>query len=439
MKRPRLARATAALTALVLAAGTTAACGSGDDGGGGGASAPGVTDTTVTIGSHQPLTGPAAPGYSANSAASKAFFDHVNANGGVHGRKIVYRYVDDVYNPTQTVGVVQRLVLRDKVFAIFNGLGTPTHSKVVGYLNAQRVPDLFVASGCGCWDQPKRHPQTFGWQVDYVREGKILGDHVRRAFAGRKVAYFYQNDDFGQDGVKGLDRYIPASQVVTRQSYQPGGTDVGAQVQAIAQSKADVVVLFSIPTYTALFRLAALKLGYRPQMVVSNVGSDPVTLTGLLESHAKRGGAQVEGNPLIQGIITDAYLSAPGSDDSWIRLFRQIHRQYIPKLPFNGNIIYGMSVAYTFVQALQAAGPHPTRKSLVEALEKSKFTGPGLVPFAYSKDSHAGYTGAQIGVIKGDTVVLQGQPMTTDAGDGPIQPYTGGQPQAPANGIPPRN
>ncbi|GLW66490.1 ABC transporter substrate-binding protein [Actinomadura rubrobrunea] len=438
MKRPRLARATAALTALALAASATAACGSGDGGGGDRASAPGVTATTVTIGSHQPLTGPAAPGYSANSAASKAFFDYVNANGGIHGRKIVYKYVDDVYNPTQTVGVVQKLVLQDKVFAIFNGLGTPTHSKVVGYLNAQRVPDLFVASGCGCWDQPDKHPYTFGWQVDYVREGKILGEHVRRAFPGKKIAYFYQNDDFGQDGVKGLDKYIPASQVVTRQSYQPGGTDVSAQVQAIAQSKADVVVLFTIPTYTALFRLAALKLGYSPQLVVSNVGSDPVTLTGLLESYAKRGGTKVKGSPLIQGIITDAYLSAPGSDDSWIRLFRKIHQQYIPQLPFNGNIIYGMSVAYTFVQALQAAGPNPTRKSLIEALEKSQFRGPGLVPFAYSKQSHAGYIGAQIGVIKGDTVVLQGQPLTTDAGDGPIRPYTGGQPEAPANGIPPQ-
>ncbi|MBC6461307.1 ABC transporter substrate-binding protein [Actinomadura sp. HBU206391] len=438
MKRPGVLRT---LAVLVTAAVTATACGSGDDEGkggqSGGGSAPGVTATTVTIGSHQPLTGPAAPGYSANSAASKAYFDYINESGGINGRKIVYKVVDDVYNPTQTVDVVHRLVLQDKVFAIFNGLGTPTHTKVLDYLNAQRVPDLFVASGCGCWDQPKKNPYTFGWQPDYIREGKILGQHIKEKFAGKKVAYFYQNDDFGQDGLKGLDKYVPASQVVARQSYQPGGTDVGAQAQAIAQSKADVVVLFTIPTYTALFRLAALKLNYKPQIIVSNVGSDPITLTSLLESYAKQGGTELEGNPLIQGIITNSYLPAPGAkDNTWTELFRKIHAKYIPNLPFNGNIIYGMSAAYTFAQALKAAGPNPTRKGVVDALESSKFTGPGLVPFAYSKDSHSGYIGAQIGRIKGTSIVVEGQPLTTDAGDGPIQPSTVQQPSAPANGVP---
>src|SRR3954468_19694543 len=143
-------RMIAGLAALTL---VVAGCGSGSKDSGGGknkASAPGITATTVTIGSHQPLTGPAAPGYSEISPSSKAYFDYVNAGGGINGRKIVYKYVDDAYNPTTTVDVVHRLVLQDKVFAIFNGLGTPTHTKVVDYLNAQRVPDLFVASGCGC-------------------------------------------------------------------------------------------------------------------------------------------------------------------------------------------------------------------------------------------------------------------------------------------------
>src|SRR5256885_9684930 len=290
-------------------------------GGGGSSSSEGVTKTTITIGSHQPLTGPAAPGYSEISPASKAYFDYVNANGGVNGRKIIYKYVDDVYNPTQTVDVVHRLVLQDKVFAIFNGLGTPTHTKVVDYLNAQRVPDLFVASGCGCWDQPAQHPYTFGWQTDYIREGKILGQYLKQNFAGKKFAYFYQNDDFGQDGVKGLDMYIPKAQVVSRQSYQPTNTDVSPQAQATASPKADVVVLFSIPAFTALFRLASLKLGYKPQLAVSNVGSDPTTLTGLLENFAKRGGTKLTGNPLIHWIITDSYASPAGeTSHSWTQL-----------------------------------------------------------------------------------------------------------------------
>jgi ABC-type branched-subunit amino acid transport system substrate-binding protein len=432
-----ITRMIAGLAALTL---VVAGCGSGSKDTGGGqnkASAPGVTATTVTIGSHQPLTGPAAPGYGEISPASKAYFDYVNANGGINGRKIIYKYIDDAYNPTTTVDVVHRLVLQDKVFAIFNGLGTPTHTKVVDYLNAQRVPDLFVASGCQCWDQAAKHPYTFGWQTDYVREGKILGQYLKQNFAGKKIAYFYQNDDFGQDGVKGLDMYVPANQVVKRESYEPTNTDVSPQVQAIAAAKADVVVLFSIPAFTALFRLASLKLNYKPQLAVSNVGSDPMTLTGLLENFAKQGGAQLKGNPLIQGIITDAYASPAGDTlNSWIQLFKKIHDTYIPNQPFDGNTTYGMAAAYTFVQALQAAGRNPTRKALVDAVEKGGFSGAGLVPFAFSKDSHAGYAGAQIGVINGNTIVLSGKPMTTDDGSGPIQEYTNPQPQAPANGIP---
>ena len=106
----------------------------------------------------------------------------------MYGRKIVYKYLDDGYNPTTTASVVRQLVLQDNVYAIFNGLGTPTHLAAVSFLNAQKVPDVFVASGCDCWSDPK-YPETFGWQLDYVREGKILGQYVKQHFAGKKVAY----------------------------------------------------------------------------------------------------------------------------------------------------------------------------------------------------------------------------------------------------------
>ena len=192
------------------------------------ASAPGITATTITIGSHQPLTGPAAPGYSEIAPASAAYFNYVNAHGGVYGRKIVYKYLNDGYNPTTTAQVVRQLVLQDNVYAIFNGLGTPTHLAVLSYLNAQKVPDVFVASGCDCWDAPTADPETFGWQLDYIREGKILGQYVAKHFAGKKIGYFYQDDEFGMDGVKGLDDEIPKSMVVSRQSYVDTNVNVGA-------------------------------------------------------------------------------------------------------------------------------------------------------------------------------------------------------------------
>src|SRR6516165_6264552 len=124
------------------------------------ASAPGITATTITVGSHQPLTGPAAPGYSEIAPAANAYFSYVNANGGVYGRKIVYKYLDDGYDPTKTASVVHQLVLQDNVYAIFNGLGTPTHLATVSFLNAQKVPDVFVASGCECWNDTSKYPQT---------------------------------------------------------------------------------------------------------------------------------------------------------------------------------------------------------------------------------------------------------------------------------------
>ena len=138
--------------------GALGACGSS----GGGSAAPGVTDTTITLGTHQPLTGPAAAGYSSIAPATKAYFDYVNDKGGVNGRKIKYLIKDDGYNPANTQKVVRELVLKDKVFAILNGLGTPTHTGVLGFLKTNKVPDLFVASGSRSWNQPTKYPDTFG-------------------------------------------------------------------------------------------------------------------------------------------------------------------------------------------------------------------------------------------------------------------------------------
>ena len=131
------------------------------------------------------------------------------------------------------------------MYAIFDGLGTPTHLAVVKYLNSSKVPDVFVASGCECWNATSTAPYTTGWQIDYVREGKILGNYIKQHFAGKKIGYFYQDDEFGQDGVKGLDDEIPKSQVVARQSYNPAVTNVAPQVTALKAAGAQVVVSFS--------------------------------------------------------------------------------------------------------------------------------------------------------------------------------------------------
>ena len=402
------------------------------------ASAPGITATTITIGSHQPLTGVAAPGYDEIAPASNAYFKYVNAHGGIYGRKIVYKYLNDQYDPTITSTVVHQLVLQDNVYAIFNGLGTPTHLAVAPYLNAQKVPDLFVASGCECWNDTSKLPYTFGWQLDYVREGKILGNYIKQHFAGKKIGYFYQDDEFGQDGVKGLNYEIPKSQVVASESYNPAVTNVAPQVTALKAAGAQVVVSFSVPAFTALLQLTSLKLSFSPQLVVSDVGSDPITLAGLLESFAKQGGATVSGNTLTQGIITDGYLPSLGdTNNTWIKLFTKIHSQYIPKLPMDGNVAYGLAAGYAFVQAMLKAGRNPTRQDVVNAINGGLSQGPSVAPYAYTASNHDGITGAYMAEVKNGALVPTGPVQVTDTSPtGAITTYTGTQAAAPASGIP---
>src|SRR5262252_7725261 len=428
---------TLAVAAVVVGALIAAGCGSSSSGGGGSAaSVPGITKTQILIGSHQPLTGPAAPGYSEIAPAANAYFQYVNAHGGIYGRKIKYTYLDDGYDPSKTASVVRQLVLQDSVYAIFNGLGTPTHLAVVKYLNSAKIPDVFVASGCDCW--ATGYPQTFGWQLDYIREGKILGAYVKQHFAGKKIGFFYQNDEFGLDGVKGLSYEIPASQIVAKQSYVPTNVNIGPAVAALKAAGAQVVVSFAIPAFNALFKLASLKLSFNPTLVASNVGTDPATLGGLLEAYAKQGGAKVNGNQLTQGIITDGYLPTLGNTgNSWIALFKKVHDTYDAKAPFDGNVLYGMAAAYTFVQAMVKAGKNPTRAGVVKAVEGGLPQGASVAPYNYSMTDHGGISGAYIGVIKNGALVQQGPVWTTDTTPtGAVTQFSGTQPAAPASGMP---
>jgi ABC-type branched-subunit amino acid transport system substrate-binding protein len=398
-------------------------------------SVPGVSSTSVTFGTHQPLTGPAAPGYSEIAPASQAFFNYLNAQGGINGRKINLIVKNDEYNPTRTVTVTHELVLNDNVFGIFEGLGTPTHTKVVGFLNSSKIPDMFVASGCACWDNGTAQPYTFGWQPNYTIEGKILGQYIKQHFAGKKVGVFYQDDDFCTGGLSGLKIELPATQIVSAQPYQPGVTNVAPQITALKAAGAEVLVDFTVPIYTALGQLTSFTLGYKPQLVVSNVGIDPTTVGGLLKTFSK-GKA---GTELIEGAITDGYLPSPTeTSNPWIQLFMKVHAQYDSSAPFDGNVEYGMANAYTLAQSLELAGKNLTREDLVNAVNEkgSQLSGPGLVPFRYSKTVHGGYGGAEMGQVRNGKIVLFGGPLVTEpTSSSPITPYTTAQPAPPSSGV----
>jgi ABC-type branched-subunit amino acid transport system substrate-binding protein len=409
-----------------LAVGAVAAMVGAACGGGGSsspsASAPGVTASTITIGSHQPLTGPVAPGYSEIAPAAKAMFDYINSKGGVNGRKITYTYEDDAYNPTQTATVVRKLVLQDNVFAIFNGLGTPTHEQVEPFLNSEKIPDLFVASGNTGWNNPGKYPYTTGYQTNYEIEGRILGKYIHDTFGGQKVGYLLQNDDVGQGGKSGLDKEVPAGDVASKQNYDVSAlaSGLGNQMAALQAAGAKVVAGFAVPAALALALLAAAQIGYHPQWVVSSIDASVSTLAGLLTSFSK-GKATAA---LLQGIITASYL--PSDSDTanpWIQLYKKIHDQFDTGEPFDANTVYGMSVAYNFYQLLQKAGTKLTRQGLLNAANGANLSGPGLLPLTFSSSDHRGYEGEQMAKFDQGKVVLFG-PVFKAIETGSISTYT---------------
>ncbi|GGN55601.1 ABC transporter substrate-binding protein [Actinoplanes lobatus] len=415
--------ATAALAVVLLA---TAGCtNEGGGSGSSGASVPGVTDSEIVVGTHMPLTGPAAAGYSKIAPATKAYFDYVNANGGVHGRKISYKIKDDGYNPANTQTVVRELVLQDKVFAILNGLGTPTHTGVLDFLKTNRVPDLFVASGSRSWNQPDKYPGTFGFNPDYTVEGKILGTYVKENLAGKKTCFLGQDDDFGRDSLAGIEKVL--GPVAAKESYVTSNPNVGPQMGALKAAGCEVVVLATVPGFTALSIGTAAKIAFKPQFVVSNVGADPTTVGKTLGAAA----------PLMEGLVATNYLPLNNDDaNPWIQLFKKVNAAHNGNAEFDNNIVYGMSVGYLFVQALQAAGKDLTREKIIEAVQKNGFQGPGTVPLRFSAQDHSGYGGEQLTKIQGGKAVYFGTPYTTDDKDGPVAPYTGQAVAPPQSGVP---
>ncbi|MBB5872640.1 ABC-type branched-subunit amino acid transport system substrate-binding protein [Allocatelliglobosispora scoriae] len=424
----RSARRGLALAASLTLLVAIAACSSDGDTPGTSAPVPGVTDTEIVVGTHQPLTGPASGGYSKISPATKAYFDYVNAAGGVNGRKITYKVMDDGYNPATTQTAVRQLVLQDKVFAILNGLGTPTHTGVLDFLKTNRVPDLFVASGSRSWDQPDKYPGTFGFQPDYTVEGKILANHVKANFAGQKTCFFGQNDDFGRDSLAGVTKILGADGVAAKQEYVVTNTNIGPQIGALKAAGCQVVILATVPGFTALSLGTAARLAFRPQWIVSSVGGDYTTLAKTLGD---------AGKPLLEGLTGANYLpAASDTGNPWIQLFQKINKEHNGDAPFDGNIIYGMSVGYLFVQALLAAGKDLTREGIIAAVEKGGFKGPGLAPFLFAKGDHSGYGGMRMMKVTAGVQSYFGPTFKTDEAEAPVTEYADPAVTPPTSGVP---
>jgi ABC-type branched-subunit amino acid transport system substrate-binding protein len=243
--------------------------------------------------------------------------------------------------------------------------------------------------------------------------------------AGKKVCFLGQDDDFGRDALAGIEKIL--GPVAAKQSYVTSNPNVGPQMGALKQAGCQVVMLATVPGFTALSLGTAAKIAFKPQFVVSQVGADLGTLTKQLGAAA----------PLTEGLISDNYLPLSNDDaNPWIQLYKKVNAAHNGNAEFDNNIVYGMSVGYLFVQSLQAAGKDLTREGLISAIEKNGFQGPGLAPLRFSADDHSGYGGMQLSKVEGGKQTYFGQPFETDEGDGPVAAYTTPPAAPPANGIP---
>src|SRR5438477_4971527 len=334
---------------------------------------PGVTARTILLEGTYPLSGPAS-GYAPIPAAMKAFFSYVNAQGGVNHRQIVFKYSDDGYNPAKPVQLTQQFVGQDHAFALVGGLGTEPQTAVRQYLNQNKVPQLFVSTGATTFDRDyTTYPWTIGWQPDYEAEGAIYGKYVVAQRPNAKIGVLYQNDDYGQDYLRGFKAGLGShqSQIVTAQPYDLSATTPPAvQMAKIKASGADTLVLFATPTPTIQAYVIGTKLGYKPAHVITN----SVSATDPFLTIAEQSGSNIVEGSLSVGYLLDPsnpiYNKQPG-----MKLYRAIMAKYAPKSNANDPVnLYGVAKAWNTVQVLKAAGKDLTRAGLMSAARKMSFT-----------------------------------------------------------------
>jgi branched-chain amino acid transport system substrate-binding protein len=373
------------LALALLAAGALALPAGGVSGG-----APGVTSTEILIGGTVPLSG-SASAFGTVGPGANAYFKYVNAHGGVFGRKIRYIWRDDGYDPSRTIDQTREFVQQDKVFAIFNTVGTEHNVAIRGYLNAVKVPQIFGGTGASVIARGHtKYPWTMGYLPSFEGEGAIYGRYVVRHRPKARIAVLYENSDYGKDLLRGLQRGLGkrASRIVAKQSYEVTDTDVNSQIAKLRRSKADTFMLFALPYQTIQSFVYAYKLKWRPQFFVSAVSIEPSIM-----AVARQGtnGKETD-NALSVAFVKDP-TSPVWRKDKAVALYKSIMKRYFP----GGRISdvynwYGMTVAFSMVDALKHAGRNPTRDSLRRAMtHMDERNNPFLLPGVYVQTTPSNY------------------------------------------------
>jgi branched-chain amino acid transport system substrate-binding protein len=340
------------------------------------AETPGVTQTEIKIGHTNPYSGPASA-YGTIGKVETAYFKKVNDEGGVNGRKITFITYDDSYSPPKTVEMVRKLVEQDQVAFLFNTLGTPTNSAIHKYVNQQKVPHLFVATGATKWGDPKGHPWTIGWQPTYQAEGKIYAAYVLKNVKDPKIGILFQNDDYGKDYLKGFEDGLGEAGrklIVSRQSYEVSDPTIDSQIVNLKNSGANVFFNVTIPKFASQAIKKAHDIGWKPLHILNNVSAS-------VDVVLKPAGIEAS-----KDLLTALYLKDP-TDPQWnsdqgMKDWRAFMQKYYPegdtKDAFN---VYGYSAAQTIVQVLKQSGNDLSRENIMkQAANLKDFSLPLLLP-----------------------------------------------------------
>ena len=369
----------------------------------------GVTDTEIKLGTHFPLSQNPAAAYAPIAYGMKAFFDYINLQGGVYGRKITFIIADDHYNPPDTVEVVKRLVEQDKVFALVGGLGEATHNAVWKYLEEKGVPDMYVSTGLAKWTDPVVRTR-FGGNPDYVTEGAVLGRYIAENYDGKTLGLLLQSDEMGQDGEKGLRKGIEGSEVkvTSVQQYDVVQSDVTAQAQRLKNDGVEVIAVYAIPPQAAsLVKAARELLNWDVTIIVSGINQSDIFVA-------------LAGPENAEGVVSCVFgHQAYETELAGIQMYEKIWAKTGTGGPLNNFAVYGISIAEATVWDLEMAGPDLTRDSFLDAAESMCnvycSTCRGIAPWTTSPTDHRPNEAEQINIVKDGKWVTVGDPVSYES------------------------
>jgi branched-chain amino acid transport system substrate-binding protein len=375
----------------------------------------GASDTEIKIGNIMPYSGPASA-YGVIGKTEAAYFNKINAEGGINGRKINFVTYDDAYSPPKTVEQARKLVESDEVLLIFNSLGTPPNTAIQKYMNQKKVPQLFVATGATKWNDPQNFPWTIGWQPNYQSESIIYARYILKNHPMAKIAVLYQNDDYGKDYLKGFKDGLgakAASMIVIEESYEVSEPTIDSHIVKLKATGADVFFNITTPKFAAQAIKKNSEIGWKPLHLLNNVSA---SIGSVMKPAGFENG---------QDIISSQYFKDPTDpqwrDDSAMKAWNEFLDKYYPEANrADASVMYGYIVAQGLVHVLKVCGDNLTRENVMkQAANIRELELGGLLPGVKvntSTTDFAPISQLQLMKFKGETWERFGEILSGDVG-----------------------